>query len=321
MKLFTQPQRQKPTTKYRTLVWSPSLKVVADPLDSFGHLFIASYRQLRRHWLTFGILLGVFWVGAGFLFWGFAIPVDLADRQAQLELIHGSGWLDQLTIAANQLRYLGQQLLENTDFNFYLVIWLVFLSLTIIRVRRQLQQTRSPSRLQQAKLSRDSLYFGLGQAVPFCLVLAFLAGQILPALVANAVATDLRLGGLLDSNASQLIALLVVVLIGWLSAYLVSGSIFGLIIASRPGTRPAMAWQTSWDLTTHRRAQTAAHLIGSCLVGLAATALLMLPTLIFWPSVAPIVFSAWLIIVTIWWHLYFFELYQSLIKPPKKPAQ
>ena len=278
MKLFTKPRRQKQTAKYQTLVWSPPLKGIAQPLDSFGRLVVSSSRQLRRHWPTFGLLLVIFLLGAGFLFWGFGNQIDLVGRQEQLEIIHGTGWLGQLTIAGNQLQYLGQQLLENTDFNFYLGVWLIFLSLTIIHIRRQLQkQPRHQPLRAQASLGLDSVYFGPAQIVPFCLVLAFLIGQLLPALIANAVATDLRLGGLLDSNASQLIALSVVALIGWLSIYLVSGSIFGLIIATRPGVRPAAAWQTSWDLTIHRRAQSATYLIGGFLISLAATTLVMLP--------------------------------------------
>lgn len=320
MKLFTKPRRQKQTAKYRTLVWSPPLKGIAQPIDSFGRLVLSSARQLRRHWPVFSLLLVIFLLGAGFLFWGFGGQADLAGRQEQLEIIHGAGWLGQLTIAANQLQHLGQLLLENTDFNFYLGVWLIFLSLIVIHVRRQLQKKPPASLKLQAKLALDSLYFGPAQIVPFCLVLAFLVGQILPALLANAVATDLRLGGLLDSNASQLIALSVVVLIGWLSFYLASGSVFGLIIATRTGVRPAAAWQTSWDLTIHRRAQAAAFLAGGFLLGLAATALVMLPVLIFLLPWATIIFNAWLIALAIWWHLYFFELYQSLIKPAKRPA-
>ena len=320
MKLFTKPRRQKHTAKYQTLVWSPPLKGIAQPLDSFGRLVVSSSKQLHRHWPTFGLLLVIFLLGAGFLFWGFGNQVDLVGRQDQLEVIHGTGWLGQLTIAASQLQYLGQQLLENTDFNFYLAIWLIFLSLTIVHAQRQLQKrSRRQTLRAQASLGLDSLYFGPAQIVPFCLVLAFLIGQLLPALIANAVATDLRLGGLLDSNSSQLIALSVVALVGWLSIYLISGSIFGLIIATRPGVRPAAAWQTSWDLTIHRRAQAAAYLIGGFLVGLAATALVMLPVLIFLLSWATLIFNAWLIMIAIWWHLYFFEIYQSLIKPSKPP--
>lgn len=321
MKLFTKPRRQKQIAKYQTLVWSPSLKGIAQPIDSFGRLVLSSFRQLRRHWPVFGLLLVIFLLGAGFLFWGFSNQGDLTGRQEQLEIIHGGGWLGQLTIAANQLQYLGQLLLENTDFNFYLGIWLIFLSLIVIHARRQLQKKRPASLKTRIKLALDSFYFGPAQIVPFCLVLAFLVGQILPALLANAVATDLRLGGLLDSNASQLIALSVVVLIGWLSVYLASGSVFGLIIATRAGVRPAAAWQTSWDLTIHRRAQVAAFLVGGFLLGLAATALVMLPTLIFLLPWATIIFNAWLIALAIWWHLYFFELYRSLIKPAKSPAQ
>lgn len=320
MKLFTKSRRQKQTAKYRTLVWSPPLKGAAQPIDSFGRLLLTSFGRLRYHWPTFGLLLLVFLLGAGFLFWGFGNQADLAGRQEQLQLIYGTDWLGQLTIAANQLQHLGQLLLQNTDFNFYLGVWLIFLSLTTIHARRRLQQKPPASAKARLGQTVDSLYFGPAQIVPFCLVLAFLAGQILPALIANAVATDLRLAGLLDSNASQLIALSVVALVGWLSVYLVSGSVFGLIIATRTGVRPATAWQTSWDLTIHRRAQAAAHLIGSFLVGLAATALVMIPALIFLLAWATIIFNAWLIAIAIWWHLYFFELYQSLIKPAKMPA-
>lgn len=276
---------------------------------------------MRRHWLVFGTLLTIFLLGAGFLFWGFGDQSDLFSRQEQLGALHGSSWIGKLSVAANQLQYLGQQLLNNTDFNFYLGVWLIFLSLSIIYTRRQLQkQPRRQKLTTQIKTGFDSLYFGPAQIVPFVLVLAFLFGQMLPALIVNAVATDLRLDGLLDSNASQLIALSVVILVGWLSIYLVSGSIFGLIVASRTGVRPAAAWQTSWDLTTHRRAQAAAYLVGGFLVGLAATVLFMIPVLIFLLSWATFIFNAWLIAVTIWWHLYFFELYQSLIKPAKPPA-
>ena len=312
------PRRQKSTVKYRTLVWSPPLRGVGPPIDSFGYILLISLRRLRNNWPTFAWLLLIFLIGAGFLFWGFDPSLDLASRQAQLEIIHGTSWAGRLSIATSQLQYLSQQLLANTDFNFYFGIWLIGLSLTLTSTSRRLRRQPPKSWRVAGRTALDGLYFGPAQLVPFCLVLAFLLGQLMPALIANAVATDLRAGGLLASNAAQLIALSVVGLITWLSLYLVAGSVFGLIVASRPGVRPAAAWQTSWDLTTHRRPQVAAYLLGGGLVGLLATGLIMIPVLWFALGVAALVFNGWLILLAFWWHLYFFELYQSLIKPQTK---
>ena len=319
VKLPVKPRRQKPTAKYRTLVWSPPLRGLAPPIGSFWQLLAGSWRRLRRHWLLFTCLLVVFLAGAGFLFWSLGFDPGLADRQAQLELIQGDGWLGRLGIAADQLEYLGQQLLANTDFNFYFGIWLILLSLSLISANRQVQQRPPKTSRTKIRTAVDNLYFGPAQIVPYCLVLVFLIGQLTPALIANALATELRIGGLLDSNAAQFIALSVVLLISWLSVYLVSGSIFGLIVASRPGIRPAAAWQTSWDLTTHRRLQVVACLLGGGLAGMLATALVMIPVLWLALPAAPLVFNIWLVGLAFWGHSYFFELYQALIKPAAKP--
>lgn len=313
--------RQKPTAKYQTLVWSPPLRGLAPPIGSIWQLLGGSLKCLRRHGLFFACLLVIFLAGAGFLFWSLGLDPGLAGRQGQLEAIYGSGWLGQLYAAANQLEYLGQQLLASTDFNLYFGIWLILLSLTLISANRQLRRQPPKTVRATVRLAVDSLYFGPGQIVPYCLVLAFLLGQATPALLANAVATDLRAGGLLESNAAQAIALSAVLLVSWLSLYLVSGSVFGLIVASRPGLRPAAAWQTSWDLTTHRRLRVVACLVGGGVVGLLATALVMIPVLWLALAAAPLVFNIWLVLLAFWGHIYFFELYRALLEPPKGRQQ
>ena len=305
-------RRLKRQARYQSFVWMRPL--ATDYIPSLGHLIRLSFLDLKNNWIFFSILGVIFAAGLGFLWFGFGQYLDLDINQQRLESLFGDGGLDRIQIAFEQLQYIGSGLSDlSQNFNFYAAAFLTILSLTLISFGRRIQ-TEDRRQSQSPRAVLDAIYFGSSQLIPYILVILFLFGQALPGLIANGIVVHLNTNGVLESNVETAVGLAGALWANLLCFYMISGSIFGLMIVSRPGSRPATSWQSSWDLTTNRRRRVSLYLIGAILVGLTATVVVMIPILIFLTAIAEYIFSIWLVGLFIWGHLYFGRLYQALLE-------
>ena len=276
-------------------------------------LMAASWRLLRRDWLSFSLLGLIFLVVAYVLFLSASPAVDLEQLHEARRQSHEPGVFGALSAALSVLPDLialvGQYFLD--AFAAFAAAHLV-LSLSLWWLVRQLHERRQDRRLK----ARDAFYFGPAQIVPFGLLTIVLSLQLLPALVAADFATQLRLNQTLDSNWEQAGALAVLLLIFGFCFYWLVGGFFSLIVASLPGTRPLQAWQTSLQLT-HRRRLAVAGRLGFCLfLATPAVCLPALPFLILAPGWAEYGLYAAGLATAIFIHVYCFLLYGDLLKLP-----
>ena len=301
----------------RSLVWTRSGLTRPAPVAGLA-LVKTSCRRLADNWPLFTGLGLLAWLGLALLIYGFGQHLDLATRQLELEQVWDGGWTDQLRISFDHLQFLTNYVTDLTvDFNFYSATVLIILSLILLFLARQIYDGRDRNRSMLSRL-QTAVYFGPAQIIPYLLSLAFLFGQALPALLANSLAANLRAGGLLESNASQFLVLAVVLLVNLFSLYLIASTVFALAIVSRPGVSPLAAWVTSWDLTAGRRLQATGWLVLALVLAVLATAIVMVPVLLFLLPVAEYVFYGWLLGLLFAGHIYFYELYRALLDRPNR---
>lgn len=161
---------------------------------------------------------------------------------------------------------------------------------------------------------RDAYYQGPAQIVPYLIVLLFLGLQLMPMVVGNSVASAANANDLLNSSVERAFVITIVGLLSLLSLYLVTGSIFGLVIVSLTGTRPWESIRASNHLVIHRRWAAVRRVLMLLIFLTVGIAVVMIPALVLVTAVAEYIFYALSVLAFIFLHVYIYELYRELIK-------
>lgn len=188
----------------------------------------------------------------------------------------------------------------------YQVVLGVITSLAIIWTLRQIYAGNS------VRL-RDGFYQGMYPLVQFVLVLAVIGLQLLP-LIAGAELYQLVMNNAIAVTAVEhILWLLLFLLLGVLSLYMVCASFFALYIVSLPDITPMAALQSAKQLVLHRRWLIVRKVLFLPLALLVITAIVTVPFIMFATAVAPWVFfalsSSMLVVV----HGYMYALYKAML--------
>ena len=302
---------------YKSFRWQKPLPKSDLALSSSLGLGRKSWRFFKKHWPAFTSLLVVAFALGWLLFLETSQAVNLEAVQADLKEPLKAGFKNELIVGLALIPYLlesfGNQVVNSLG-------W--FLSLNLFLSAALWWLIRHLKSLKKVKIRVvDAFYFGPAQIVPLFLLSLILFVQLLPTLVAAALAAELRTAEILQSNWEQLAAWSVIATVFFLSFYWIVGGLFSLIIVNLPGTRPLEAWQSSLALTHRRRLPVAGRLLAALALWFLLGLILIWPVLIVWPAGATLIFYGLNLLLFVLFHAYCFELYSELLYSSKRKKQ
>ncbi len=177
---------------------------------------------------------------------------------------------------------------QNAAANFYQAIILILFLLALIWTLRQLQSGKH-FRI------RDAYYRGMYPLVPFILILVVIAAQAVPLLFANLVLNIVRDAEtpVALSLAEQVLWALFWFLMMLASVYMISGSIFALIIVTLADMTPLRALNGAYDLLRFRRFTVLRRVFVLMIIIVLGLGVVMVPTILWAVRFAGIVYTAW----------------------------
>lgn len=160
---------------------------------------------------------------------------------------------------------------------------------------------------------KESLYKGMTPLIPVLLVLLVLALQLLPVSIGTSVYATVVSTGLAVTGIEKVLWLIFVALLGLLSLYLLSGSIFALFIVTLPDMTPMRALRASREVVRFRRLAVIRKIIFLPIILLVLVGLVVVPFIILLPVAAQMVFFVTSALVLPTALTYMYNLYRSMI--------
>jgi hypothetical protein len=160
---------------------------------------------------------------------------------------------------------------------------------------------------------RESFYKGMYPLVPFVAVGLVLLLQALPALIVSSLFSTIQNSGLAVGALQQLIAIIILALGLFWSLYMLSSSLFALYIVTLPDAYPRAALKAARKLVRFRRIAILRKVLFLPVILLLASAIILIPLIIFVAPAAEILFMIFTILVLSIVHSYFYTLYRSLL--------
>ncbi len=238
---------------------------------------------------------------------GFGSSFELSSVKTDIENLF-NGQVSQISIGAALFGYLvgtaGVSASESSG--VYQLFFTLFTSLAIIWTTRQLLAQEKPR-------IRDGYYRGLYPLIPFLLVIILIGIQLVPLIAGNLIFTTVINNGLAVTILEKVLWLLLFIVLGMLSLYMLTSSLFGLYIVTLPDMTPLKALRSARELVLHRRVAIAIRLLALPILLAIITVAIFMPLVFVAPLAAQYLFllatSFALVIV----HVYMYLLYRSLL--------
>jgi len=179
---------------------------------------------------------------------------------------------------------------------------------------------------------RDGIYGAGSPIVSTFLVALILLVQLLPLALAIIGFGAASISGLLSNGVEAMLFWIAAGLLASLSIYLVTGTLFALVIITLPGMYPMQAIKASGDLVIGRRIRILLRLVWMALIELIAWALIMIPLILLdnwlsavWPvigsvPVTPVVLLLLSALTIVWTSSYIYLLYRKVVADDAEPA-
>lgn len=300
---------QKPGTKTQTAAPPSADSDSSSVVSSLPSAFRLTGTACRLLWRYRVVLLGMAAVYAllqALLVTGFSVT-NLGDAKQSVSEAVGTR-VNEVTAGLLLYAYLlGSSSQGATPAaGAYQLILGVIMSLAIIWTLRQLYAGT-------AVRIRDGFYRGMYPLVPFIIVLAVLALQLLPFVLGAGVYQIIMESGLVTSLAERLVWLAVFVALTLVSLYWLSSSLFAMYIVSLPDMTPLAALRAARRLVRGRRFAVLRKVVFLPVAFLVVTTAVMLPFIMFATAVAPWVFFVWSMLTLTVVHAYYYTLYKAML--------
>lgn len=295
------------TLNDRPLDIKPKFKTVALPkVWQLSRTSLALLWRYRRVFLGIIIIYGIvnFVVAQGF---SGGINVSTLDKEVsglftgQFKQI-SSG----LTVFAVLLTSVGSSGSSSTGGFGYQLILLIIASLAVIWTIRNC--TKAPLRV------RDAYYRGMYPFIPFLCILIVIGLELLPMIGGISLLIVALNNSIAITAIEQLLFGLIALLLTSLTVFLLSSSIFAMYIVTLPDMTPIKALRSAKDLVRGRRWPIIARLLYLPLALLITLAIIMLPVIIFIPTIAEWVFMLVTLLIVPVVHCYLYNLYRELLE-------
>lgn len=259
----------------------------------------------------FGIL-AVYLVLSLILVKGFATSLNIPELKGTLfDLYNGAGGKAISTVAL-----FGVLLGSNTgsseilNSGIYQSIITIMVSLALLWTLRY-----KPAKNNSAKLRvRDGFYNGMYPIVPLLIVMAVFSLQMIPLAIGSWLYNVVIAGGIAVTAVEQFAWILLILLLAVASLYMISSSLFAMIIVTLPGITPMRALRSAREVVRHRRWTVIRKLLFLGLAILLLNAVILAPFIIWLPVLAEWMFfilsgASWIISVT-----YLYVCYKEMLK-------
>lgn len=179
---------------------------------------------------------------------------------------------------------------------------------------------------------RDGLYNAGAPILPTFLVSFMVLLQLLPLAIAIIGYSAAATTGLLENGIEAMLFWAAAGLLTLLSIYLLTGTIFALIIITLPGMYPMAAIRAASDLVVGRRLRIITRFIWMFVYALSAWAIVMIPIILLdswlkdiWPAIewlpiVPIFILAMTSLTTVWVSTYVYLFYRKVVDDGAAPA-
>lgn len=238
---------------------------------------------------------------------GLTGSLDVASLKSQLDQVF-NGQLGQLgsSLAVFAVLVGSSGSGVSSSASVYQAVLILVVSLAVIWSLRQ-RLAGAPVRM------RDGFYRGMYPLVPFILVLIVVGLQLLPMVVGASLYSLVMSGGIAVYAIEKVFWLLLLILLSLLSLYMICSSLFALYIVTLPDMTPMKALRSARELVRHRRWPILRKLLFLPIILLLATALIVVPIIIFVAPAAQWVVFALSMVSIIVIHTYMYTLYRELL--------
>lgn len=295
--------------RYRSFKVSKTIRQPKPALTGSFRLLARSLRLLYKNWRLFGGITGIYLVLNIILVKGFAVSNDINQLKDNL-LQLSQGGSTQLSTSFTVFRVLlsDASTPPNEVAGAYQSMLLLIISLAIIWALRQTSAAKKTK-----LLVRDAFYKGLYPLAPFILVTLVIGLQLLPLLIASFLYSVVFTGGLAVTAIEKVLWILLMSLMGLLSLYMVSSSLFALYIATLSDVRPVQALKSARELVRHRRWMIARKLVFLPIALFVLAAIIIVPAIIIWPLGAEWLFFGLSMLTPAVVHSYIYGVYRELL--------
>lgn len=233
---------------YKPLTWRHRPPVPAyKPLPKARLLFWCVLKQLWEHRWVFGGIVLIYGLFNLFLVRGLAGSTDLTNLKDTLDnALHGFG--GQLASSATTFAYLLASSGTNSTAasGVYQVVLIIVCSLAFIWA---LRQTLAANEVRV----RDSFYKGMYPLIPFLLVMALIAVQLVPLAAGGGLYAVVISHGIAIGWWEKALFVVLFIALGLWSLRMLTASIFALYIVSLPDMTPLRAYRSARKLVYGRR--------------------------------------------------------------------
>ncbi|MGB4758644.1 MAG: hypothetical protein WBP26_01175 [Candidatus Saccharimonadales bacterium] len=268
-----------------------------------------SIGTLQRRWKLF-LGIGVIYAGLTlFLVHGLSGFENLKDvKDIMQEGLGDEGTPAMVTATTFVYTLLTTNTARSTDATVYQSMLFVIVWLAAVWALRQSYATKLTEKIR----IRDSFYRGMGQLIPFVLVVLVIFIELIPAAVGAFLYTTITNGIAVTGIEQALWACLLGCMV-LLSLYLVLSTLFALYVSALPDMTPMHALRSARGLVRHRRLIVLARLIMLVLYWFLAVALILIPLIAFVPLMASWAFFVIGIVSFLVAHSYLYALYRELL--------
>lgn len=274
-------------------------------LPNVFQLLKAALRMLARNWKLFGGILLVY-VVLNLLFVQTLAGMDVSSVKASLDQLF-QGHNGRLTAATALSSYvLGASGSTSSDGAVYELMFLLIISLALIRALRELYDNRTPR-------IRDAFYEGMFPLVPFVLVLLVVAVELIPMTVGATLYATVLNGGIAIYLFEKIIWTIVFAAFCFVTLYLVASSLIALYIATQPGMTPVRALRAANKVTHGRRLKVLGRLLFLPVAIIVGAGIIMIPTILALPAAASVIVFLLTVVGIGIIHSYLFALLRSVL--------
>ncbi len=188
----------------------------------------------------------------------------------------------------------------------YQVFLAIISSLAVIWALRQVLTGSKPR-------VRDAYYRGMYPLVPFLIVLAVIGLQLVPLIIGSTLYSVVINNGIAVYAVEKILWGVLFGLLGLLSLYMLSSSLFALYIVTLPDMTPMKALRSARELVRHRRWTVLRKLLCLPVILLLAAAVIMIPIIIVVTPLARWVFFVLTMFGLTAMHAYIYTLYRELL--------
>lgn len=299
--------RQVHNQPYKSFRLSKRIKQPKRPLPGTFQLFKRSFGHLKRHRRLFLTVVLIYLLLTVVMVKGFGVSMGVGELKSTLQEVFtgvGGSVVTGFALFAVLLGSTGSTADETTS--MYQTILVVIVSLAIIWCLRQ-------THAGQKTTAREAFYKGMYPLIPFLLVLAVIALQLIPLLIGSWLYTTVISGGLAATLAEQVIWIVLIAMFALLSLYMVSSSAFALYIVTLPDMTPMKALRSAREIVRYRRWTVMRRALALPILLIVTGALIMVPLIIFVTPLAEWVFFVLNMGALAIVHSYMYTLYRELL--------